>query len=179
MEQIQLTVPYAFVTSQLRPTWREVRFGVAERLFSPDGAIELARDLVGISDDAQVLELASRSHGETTADAIDALADHERTEGVDTHRVWAFLVLAWIYEQRDGHSDILDLAERVYADLDYPEQVAPLIRYTPMVEPNLGSKELNEARLIDRWRVYLDDERAYFSQRTNHDRRTDEGSESS
>ena len=77
-------------------------------------------------------------------------------------RKWAFLILAWVYEHRDSFEDPLDLVEKLYADLDYPEQVAPFVRYMPTDEPDLGSRGQNEQRLFQKWAEYLQKEARYF-----------------
>jgi hypothetical protein len=66
------------------------------------------------------------------------------------------LVLAWIYEHRGAFLDPLQTVEEVYADFGYPERIAGFVRYMPMDGPDLGSREANEQRLMERWKEYLD-----------------------
>jgi hypothetical protein len=81
-------------------------------------------------------------------------------------------VLAWLYERRDELPDPLACVDEVYADFDYPPQIARLVRYMPMDGPDLGSREANERRMFERWREYLETELAALrrSQRTEGDR---------
>jgi len=58
---------------------------------------------------------------------------------------------------KEDHGDSLGPVEKVYADFGSSEDVTLVVRYTPMVGPNLGRRELNEARLYDRWRTYWED----------------------
>jgi hypothetical protein len=48
------------------------------------------------------------------------------------------------------------MVEAIYADIDYPNKIASLVRYMPTVEPDLGSSEKNTARIYDYWESYLD-----------------------
>jgi hypothetical protein len=45
----------------------------------------------------------------------------------------------------------------VYADFDYPEEIAGFIRYMPMRGPDLGSKQLNEKRMLETWGRYIEE----------------------
>lgn len=65
------------------------------------------------------------------------------------------LVLAWIYENREGVADPLGIVEEIYADFDYPGEVAPFVRYMPMSGPDLCSREKNEERMYGNWKAYL------------------------
>ena len=47
--------------------------------------------------------------------------------------------------------------DTVYADFDYPSKMADFVRYMPSTAPDLGSLELNEARVYRRWRAYLEE----------------------
>lgn len=167
MEQLAIAIPYAFIAQRVRLTWREVRFGIDEGLFSPPESIELASDLLSQGDDSPaILELASKGRNEPVMEAVASLAETEaERDTVEIRRLWAFLILAWILEHRNQYQDPLDLAEKVYADLDYPEQVAPFIRYMPSSEPDLGDPILNEARLFAKWEQYLVDEGKYCASR--------------
>jgi hypothetical protein len=167
MEQVTITVPYAFIAPKVQLTWREVRFGIDEGLFSPPEVIDLATDLLSGGDESDaILDLASMRRDEPVVDVVAGLAQAEAPqEMVELRRLWAFLVLAWILEHQEEYVDPLDLAEKVYADLDYPAQAVPLIRYMPSDEPDLGSPLANEARLFAKWEQYVIDEGAYFASR--------------
>ena len=44
----------------------------------------------------------------------------------------------------------------VYSDFGYPPRIAGFVRYMPAEQPDLGSRELNEQRLYENWKRYLD-----------------------
>lgn len=165
MEQLEIHLPYSFICERTRLSWAEVQYGIKERILRPQDAIEVARDeLEQEADNQRILHLASSSHDESVLDRVAQLAAAEpRQDPRAIQRKWAFLVLAWVLEHRARYSDPLDVAEKVYADLDYPEQVAPFIRYMPSDEPDLGSKELNEQRLFQKWTDYVKAEALVYS----------------
>lgn len=168
MDQVKITIPYAFIAPKVQLTWQEVQFGIDEGLFSPPEAIDLASESLSRGDDSDaILDLASMGRDEPVANVVAGLADAELPQDiVEIRRLWAFMALAWILEHRDQYADPLDLAEKVYTDLDYPEQAAPLIRYMPSDEPDLGDPSANEARLFQKWERYVVDEGKHFSSRS-------------
>lgn len=62
---------------------------------------------------------------------------------------------AWLFERRASVHDPLGMVEEVYSDFGYPPEIAAFVRYMPMVGPDLGNREQNEARLYDHWKSYL------------------------
>ena len=87
---------------------------------------------------------------------MSRLADAESTSSDDVPGKWLYLVLAWLFENRRSVNDPLGRVEEIYSDFDYPREIAPFVRYMPMVGPDLGSREKNEARMYDDWKSYLD-----------------------
>ena len=147
-------------------SWREVRFGLVNELLDPRAPIDLAVNLVGELPEpsASLLELAGSNKNEPTMEIIKQLAGEEPPCSEDEIRgKWLYLVLAWIYEHRDGFSDPLQRVEEVYADFGYPEQISNFVRYMPMEGPDLGSIEANERRLFERWKRYVEDAAVKYS----------------
>jgi hypothetical protein len=175
MEQLEIRIPYSFIRQRTRLTWNEVKYGIEERLLRPQDVSQVALDaLEQGADAAHVADLALSSPNESVLNLVSSLASGEAQQDVRAiQRKWAFLVLAWIFEHRSEYKDPLDIVEKVYADLDYPEQVSPFIRYMPMDEPDLGSRELNEQRLIQRWAAYLNAESMLYSTHSNIARMSD------
>lgn len=167
MEQISVSIPYAFIASRVLLTWTEAKHGVEEGLFPPSDAIELATDLLSHGSDSEdVLALASCGRDEPVLELITKLSEVEPTQdAAQVQRLWTFLILSWIYEHRDQFEDPLDLAEKVYDDSGHPEDVAPFVRYMPSDEPDLGSREQNDERLRRKWNAYLVREGNHFQAR--------------
>ena len=69
--------------------------------------------------------------------------------------------------------DILALAisleeedERIYADFDYPSELESFVRYMPVTDkynPKAHSATENHARLMSKWKAFLEDRRRRFS----------------
>ena len=160
MRQLKLKIPADFIIARASLSWREVRFGIENELLDPRAPIELAVVQVSSMGEAPtiLLDLVGSAAGESIKELLDRLAEAEAERSLkDVSAKWLFIVLAWIYERRDELLDPLQRAEEVYADFGYPERMAGFIRYMPMIGSDLGSRESNERRLLDRWRRYLEE----------------------
>lgn len=67
--------------------------------------------------------------------------------------IWIYLTLLWVYRNQDSCGDVFQVAELLYADFDYPECMASIIRYKPPKHPGRGGK----TELLENWRVLLED----------------------
>lgn len=152
-------IPYDFVRQRVNLSWRGVKFGLDHQLVAPQVAIDKATDRLCESDNASPdeVELASCSENDSILELVGRLADADNTASDEVQARWLYLVLAWLFANRESVNDPLGLVEEVYSDFGYPREIAPFVRYMPMVGPDLGSREQNEARLYVCWERYLDE----------------------
>lgn len=163
MELVAVSIPYSFIEGRVRLSWREVGFGLNEKLLDPGAPACIAAAQIADSDNSASVLVELAGLEETEDDAIrthvEILASAEPEEDIEgIRRKWLYLTLAWIFERRDEFADPLQCVEEVYADFGYPERVACFVRYMPSDEPDLGSAMLNEQRLFGKWRQYLEEE---------------------
>ena len=159
-------IPYEFISQRVPMTWTDVRFGLDNQLLKPKAAIDKATQQLCDTDAAskEVVELASLVESESVIDLVTHLAKAETEPSNEIVKAkWLYLVLAWLFENRESLVDPLQIVEGVYSDFDYPRQIKSFVRYMPMKEPNLGNREQNEARLFDHWKAYLDSEEKRFA----------------
>jgi hypothetical protein len=153
-------IPYSFIKQRTNPSWREVKFGFDQQLISPQVAIDKATErLSGTGETSETeVELASRTESDSVLELVSSLADAEGVSSEEDLRAkWLYLVLAWLFENRGSVADPLGMVEEVYSDFGYPREIASFVRYMPMVGPDLGNREQNEARLYEYWKNYLDE----------------------
>ena len=157
-----VTLPSSLVLAH-RWSWRDILAGLELGLVAPQTAVDAAVSQMEDPDpSAAIVELACCSAEDPEALLLlRRLADEEPSEA-EGNGFWLYLVLRWILENRELFSDPLQTVEEVYADFDYPEIVAPFVRYMPSEEPDLGSREANEARLVDKWKSFVEQEEARF-----------------
>lgn len=168
MDLVKLSIPYGFIRERTRLTWREVLFGMDSELLSSDVRVEMAIEQLGIEDrPARALaELAGLEPWTSPRGCVEALAGADASQDAEAIRSkWLYLVLAWVFINREHFTDPLEMGEKIYADFGYPERVARFIRYMPSDEPDLGSRELNEQKLYREWKSYLDELSAEYAPR--------------
>jgi hypothetical protein len=152
-------IPYEFISQRAELNWNEIKFGLDQQLIKPKAAINRATEHLCATDAGpkELVELASRTESESVAELVFRLADAETPPTDEQMKAkWLYLVLAWLFENRESLVDALGMVESVYSDFDYPKEIAPFVRYMPMDGPDLGNREQNEARMFDRWKTYLD-----------------------
>lgn len=160
MDLVRTSIPYSFLKPRARLNWREVLFGLDQQLLDPGAPVDIGVDRVMEEDEPspELVDLASMNRGEEARPLVAALSDREADQTVETIRSkWLYLVLAWIFEQREQLRDALQTVEEVYADFGYPEEVAGFVRYMPSADQELGRQQ-SEARLLQRWQTYLESE---------------------
>jgi hypothetical protein len=173
MIETYLPIPYSFVRERVRLNWSDVQLGLLRGYLEPRGSIDLAVEMVGVLDkpSESIIALAGISIRDPTfcqqaLDIVNQLAEREsETDKASGEAAWLYLLLAWLYEQRDLDSDPLQLVEIVYADFDYPEEMAPFVRYMPMVGPDLGTVEACTQRLFERCKQFVIAKEQLFAQR--------------
>lgn len=167
MELLALKIRRDFIESKLGGlTWQDALFGLENQLIDPRAIQELAvTDLDQPEPPASLIELATSETHDPVLDQVRDLAERESIQADSlSSRRWLYLVLAWLFEHRDQLPDPLQAVETVYAEFDYPEDVAGFVRYMPSDDPDLADRQLNEERLIGKWGRYLSEEQARLTQ---------------
>lgn len=71
---------------------------------------------------------------------------------------WLYLVLRWVYENRDTLLDPLGVVEELYADFGYPRGMETFVRFMPSTDawdPSAHTPAENDARMIANWAAWL------------------------
>ena len=151
-------IPYEFIRQHVELGWPEIKFGLDQQLLKPKAAIDKATDLLSVADDVpkEVIELAGLGESEPVTELVSTLITKEVPPSDGQIKAkWLYLVLAWLFENRESLVDALGMVESVYSDFDYPKEIASFVRYMPLNELDLGNREQNEARMFERWKTYL------------------------
>lgn len=158
-ELIKTGITPDFVRPRTALTWREVLFGIDNELLSPGAAVDFALERLAPDQELTpaLVELAGRVKGARTRDLVERLAAAEPPLSAEAIQgKWLYLVLAWVFENRDAYREPLSIVEEIYADFGYPVSIATFVRYMPANEPDLGSKGADEKRLFEKWGHYLE-----------------------
>jgi hypothetical protein len=158
---------YEYIISKVKLNWADIEYGVENKYISSDIAIDHAmRELAECEYYSQdLVDLASLSNGEIVYPYLGELSKGSKklNDNIVIKEKWMYLILDWVYNNRNKYSDSLGIVEEIYSDFDYPDLISNFVRYMPSNEADLGSVQLNEARLLGIWYEYLDEQYKRFS----------------
>lgn len=143
-------------------SWRELFFGFENGYIDEKGVSEYVCDALTSTSPTEAIELASLEPHENylVRDILKSLTDKYSSTESNLTKPWIFLLLSFLLENKENYNDPLGIVEELYADFDYPEEIAPLARYMPSPEGVEGSEEL----LFENWKAALSDYKSMFSQ---------------
>ena len=163
MNDLNLTLPAEFISKRVVLYPEELSWGFANGLVTSDAAIALTTSY--LSQGVQLSEAEDKLAMLLPDDAEEApeiLRTVPKESGErDVRKAWTYLVLAWIYENRQQLSDPLSTVEHAIVELGYPEEVRSLLRWMPL-EPG---QEPGMKALEERWRSYLENASEEFQAR--------------
>lgn len=154
-------IPNSFIVSQMPSLkWLDMKYGIEHSYITIDDAAEIALITLDSTSSEAQFELASsgRENSEAAYKLIEKLASIEGQTQTSADK-WLFVYLAWVFEQRDRISDPLSVAESLYADFDYPEWLAPIIRFMPVADGD----PRGDSFLIEKWEKVLQMQRFELS----------------
>ena len=161
-----IPIPYSFIRERALLSWQDALWGYERQLIGWSDIVAIAEDrlLLG-SEDSMEIELAclEKSEAQQVGELLRALASNEPDDvGSTSDTKWLFLILAWLFDNRDAVSDPLGEVERIYADFDYPTEIESFVSYMPVTDgydPSQHSIEENKVRLFSKWEQYLSEAR--------------------
>ncbi len=157
-----ITIPYSFIRESVLLSWRDVLWGYERQLIGWSDIVAIAEDRLLLGSDNPIeIELSCLGKSETqqVGELLRILATKETYDaGSASDRKWLFLMLRWLFENRDTVPDPLGEVESIYADFDYPPEIEGFVSYMPVTDgydPSQHSIEENKARLFSKWEQYL------------------------
>lgn len=164
MDMIKLRIPYEYIAPRCELRWHDALFGLQQELMDPRAAVKLAENALITSDVdcGPLFELAAREklHEIDIVELTTALAQAEPGQSDETAKEkWLFLTLCWILEYNDEDS-ALKWVDEVYADFEYPDEIANLISYMPATPDEEGPR--GRAGVMYRWRKFIASRSKYY-----------------
>ncbi|WP_434673311.1 DUF2247 family protein [Pseudomonas sp. R1-15] len=148
-----------------RLSWGELLFGLQHGYVNEKGVTDYICDALTIDAPNEAFEIASLETQEQylVRGLLETLNEQDSRTGKETSEAWLFLLLSFTYEHKNEYDDPLSLVEELYADFDYPEKIASLIRYMPPQDGSNGSEEL----LFNQWKNIISNYEIFFESRAN------------
>lgn len=152
MNSSDIKIQYDFAVKLVVLDWSIIYFGIKNGFFDESVAIEFAISEVedGKTTSDQVLEISFLFKGESVFPFIEELASIEGVNADELKEKLLFIIMQWLFDTRQEFEDPFGMVEEIYADFDYPEEIAKIVRYMPASarEPGFGEDYL-ELRWID------------------------------
>jgi hypothetical protein len=160
---VKIYLPTEFLLNKIPLSWDEILYGIENSFIGAKTAVDFAIDRISKKDSTnqKELELAGLLKDEfyKISDLVTGLAENEERRNENEIKMkWLFLILSWVYVNREQYEDPLGIVEKLYADFDYPEEISEFVRYMPVqgdYNPGDHSQEENENRIYNLWHDYL------------------------
>ena len=158
---IDITIPFSFLTEHnIVLSAGEISFGINKRLIQLVDLNQLVNSsLFKYPDNEELLDLAlnillneSRVNIENSNLNLNISIKQENL----IKNKWRYIILLWLFEDRDENSLDYDKINTIYADFNYPQDMEKFINYMPAQEKN---NKLGYQNIVDNWKEYLDDNR--------------------
>ena len=132
-------------------TWKDVRTFALHRMTDPrSNTFDIENSIASLNKNeaSEMMDLARAA-----ASSGMMVADGQEQEK------WQFLLLKWVYENRNLFSYPFGVVDELYAEFGYPESVESFVAFLPPKdgwEPLKHTATENENRLLKNWRVYIE-----------------------
>lgn len=135
-------------------SWRDIKYGLHNGFLNSNEVVEYASKSLSTDSPAEQYELACLAGNDTGSiwECVNRLAIKDKQRSEDSKNAWMFLVFLWVFMNRDRYQDPLGVVEELYADFDYPESVASIVRYMPAKDSSLEGEE----QLFKNWSNMLE-----------------------
>lgn len=136
-------------------SWNELFYGLEHGYVDEKGVSDFACKTLTSSSAEEIFTLASLSSLDNRLifETLLAIAMNEKAGEESLVKPWIFLVLSFLFENKKSYKDPLNMVERLYVEFQYPEEIAPIVRYTPLEEGKIGS----EKHLFENWENIISD----------------------
>ncbi|MDE9408421.1 DUF2247 family protein [Acinetobacter baumannii] len=154
------SIPADFINEKVNLSWCDIKWGYENNLITSELPIKKSKNIVltEIYNKAE-LELSFLIPNESN-DIFPFLNElcSETNEDSTIREKWLYILLSWLWINRESFEDPLDEVESIYTDFDYPAEMDSFIKHMPPTDgydPSLYSYAENIYRLMKNWESYL------------------------
>lgn len=153
-------IPADFINEKVTLSWCDIKWGYENNLITCELPIKKAENIVltEIYTKAELeLSFLIPSESDDIVPFLNELCS-ETNEDSMIREKWLYILLSWLWINRESFEDPLDEVESIYTDFDYPPEIESFIKYIPPTDgydPSLYSYAENINRLMKNWEKYL------------------------
>lgn len=147
---------FSFSQTKTNWSWQEILYGMENKIIARSDVINYATRILdeGILGFDWVLKIAIADEYEDILPYIYELGNLEDSEDDSTIQdKWRYFILKELYAKKSNYENFNEKVEEIYADFDYPEDMAGFIGYMP----SLDGKSMEES-----WQEYLTSSKGKF-----------------
>ncbi|EOI06925.1 hypothetical protein UAY_00267 [Enterococcus moraviensis ATCC BAA-383] len=147
---------FEFSQAKIKWTWQELLFGMEDKIIGREDIINYATHILneGILGFDLVLKVAIADEYEDILPYIHELINLETFEGNSIIQdKWRYVILKELHNKKSDYDNFNEKVEEIYADFDYPEDMAGFIGYMPSID----GKSMEES-----WQEYLNKAKENF-----------------
>lgn len=147
---------FSFSQTKTNWNWQEILSGMENKIIDRSDVVNYATRVLdeGILGFDWVLKIAIADEYEDILPYIYELINLEDSEDDSTIQdKWRYFILKELYAKKSNYEDFNEKVEEIYADFDYPEDMAGFIGYMPSVD----GKSMEES-----WQEYLTSSKGKF-----------------
>ncbi|CDG75327.1 MULTISPECIES: DUF2247 family protein [Acinetobacter calcoaceticus/baumannii complex] len=153
-------IPADFINEKVTLSWCDIKWGYKNNLLTSEIPIKKAENSL-LTEDYTNAELEPSFLIPSESDDIGPFLNElcsETNEDSMIREKWLYILLSWLWINRESFEDPLDEVESIYTDFDYPAEIESFIKYIPPTDgydPSLYSYAENINRLMKNWEIYL------------------------
>ncbi|MEZ2373267.1 DUF2247 family protein [Arthrobacter sp. RCC_34] len=155
---VNFRIPAVYVAAKAIPATSEIVKGYLDGWIDVSDVVHLAEKFGEGSPLGEELSLLLSYQYDEVPDLIRESTHTDARPGEEARRLWLYLALSWVRDHEPDFDEPLRTVEMLFADFDYPDDVAPFADFMPTPQ----GEEPGVRGLYARWRAYLDREEAYF-----------------
>ncbi|WP_430509847.1 DUF2247 family protein [Gottfriedia solisilvae] len=162
MNSFNITFNFKYASNLVDLTWRDILFGINNGFFSPEVAIENAISEITSKEEKSdlVFQIAQLFKGESIHPFIDELVSNESRNEADSTAKFLYILLNWLYENRNKYDNWMEMIWNIYLDFHSPEEIYELI---PYVSPEKYDRVAPlDIYILTKWKEYLDEKSLYY-----------------
>lgn len=162
MNSLGISIPYEFFSRLANLNWYDILFAIKNGFLSYQSAIKHAiievlnnenfsQTILDLSCLSLVGEFQSYLVQQYLNELVNQISNEKKSE---TKNKVMYILLYWIFENKECYEDPLKVVEFIYDDFDFPISMVEFVRYMPANQSLLNTADENMEQLYRNWKLF-------------------------